>query len=383
MESTQSLLCVSNFQANSGYAWSFIESLFAMLADHLAPRGIRTLVAYPLIRRPPKALEGHAAEPILLDTSFATTESIDKVAALVRREGVKVVYLTDRPVRSRAYAKLRRAGVRRIIVHVHRSGAHEAPRGLKKMAKRAVASLPGINADLVIAVSDFVARRQREVAMVPARRVVTIWNTLPIPPLPRDATNVAHDAFALAHDRPLIVCACRATQEKGVDVLLRAFNRLLQEWPGDRPRPALVYFGDGPAMPELRTLQASLPAGNQMILAGFRGDSAEMLNDAAVCVVPSVVEEGFCLSVLEGMLRAKPVVATRGGAIPELIEHGVSGLLVERSDDAALALAIRKVLDDPSLAARLAAAARRRAVEQFDPVKQAQRLKAIVEEPFL
>lgn len=382
MGSTRSLLCVCNYQANTGYAWDFIEGLFAALADHLAPGGIRTLVAYPSIPSPPKTLEGHAAEAVQLNVSLTTTESIERTADLVRRERVEVIYFVDRPVCSWAYARLRGAGAQRIIVHDHSSGARNRPRGMKKLAKWVVARLPRINADVVVAVSDYVSRRQREVGMVPAERVVTIWNSLPIPSLPQEPSYAAHDAFGLVHDRPLIMCSCRATREKGVDVLLRAFEHLLRRWPEDRPRPALIYFGEGPAMTELRALRDSLASSDDVILAGFRRDAVDMVNEAAVCVVPSVWDEAFCLAALECMLRAKPVVATRSGAIPELLEDGVTGLLVDRGDASALAAAIGHILMDPALASRLGTAARQYAVKEFNRTKQLQKLKMLVGQAF-
>jgi len=57
----ETLLCVTDFPANAGYAWDFIEQLFGPLADHLALHGIRTLVAYPSLPSPPRILEGSAA----------------------------------------------------------------------------------------------------------------------------------------------------------------------------------------------------------------------------------------------------------------------------------------------------------------------------------
>ena len=59
------ILFVANFPANTGYAWDFIESLFAGLATRLAPAGVRTLVAYPEIVSPPRTLLGTPAQPVL------------------------------------------------------------------------------------------------------------------------------------------------------------------------------------------------------------------------------------------------------------------------------------------------------------------------------
>ena len=76
------LLCVANFPSNTGYAWEFIESLYAGLADDLHRFGVRTWVAYPRVDEPPSTLADSAAEPLELPVDYA---SIPGLAALVRR----------------------------------------------------------------------------------------------------------------------------------------------------------------------------------------------------------------------------------------------------------------------------------------------------------
>ena len=124
-----SLLCVANFPASTGYAWTFIGRLFAQVADALARDGVRTLVAYPVLDTRPEALAGSAAEPIGRDLSLRSPASIRSAVELVRREHVRAVWLIDRPVVSPAYAVLHAAGVRRVVVHDHSSGARAVRAG--------------------------------------------------------------------------------------------------------------------------------------------------------------------------------------------------------------------------------------------------------------
>jgi glycosyltransferase involved in cell wall biosynthesis len=91
----------------------------------------------------------------------------------------------------------------------------------------------------------------------------------------------------------------------------------------------------------------------------------ELYAEASVAVVPSLYE-GFSLPAIEAMACGVPLVATTGGALPEVVgKDGVTGLLVPPGDSGALATAIGRVLDDPELAARLGAAGRRRVLERF------------------
>jgi glycosyltransferase involved in cell wall biosynthesis len=91
----------------------------------------------------------------------------------------------------------------------------------------------------------------------------------------------------------------------------------------------------------------------------------ELYAEASVAVVPSLYE-GFSLPAIEAMACGVPLVATTGGALPEVVgRSGETGLLVPPGDQAALAAALGQVLDDPVLAARLSASGRRRVLERF------------------
>lgn len=373
------LLCVANFPANTGYAWNFIESQFAGLAEHLAAIGIRTLVAYPSDAQSPRSLQGSTAVPVQLDASLQTAQSVRRTFAFIRRNDVRALYLVDRPARAMAYALMRAAGVRCIIVHDHTSGERTRPRGPKRLVKWVLARLPVVTADLVIAVSNYVARRQVEIALVPPERVVQVANSVQAPaPRPGPAAGRHTRAWPDA-ERPVVFSACRATPEKGVAHLLRAFDALLQRWPSGRPRPALVYAGDGPQMAELQLIRESLAAKDDIYLEGYVPDAADLMEGAAVCVVPSVWDEAFCLVVLEAMVRGCPVVATRVGAIPELIEDGVRGLLVPRGDEAAMSAAIERLLLDRPYAEQLARSAGAFALEHYNPEHQMEALSRTVE----
>jgi glycosyltransferase involved in cell wall biosynthesis len=365
------ILFVANFPANTGYAWDFIEGLYGGVATRLAPQNVRSFVAYPSIPSPPQTLRGTPAEPIVLDARLETLASLRQTLTFIRRERVRLVYLTDRPVCSWFYPVLRLAGVRAIIVHDHTSGARTVPRGIKRLAKWILARVPGLTADRVIAVSDFVARRQREVALVPAGRVTRVWNSVAVPPRTADGKRAARHALQFDENAPIIACTCRATHEKGVDHLLRAFDRL-------PPGPILVYAGNGPAFASLQALRESLPSRDRIRLLGYRADRDVLLEAADICVVPSVWEEAFGLAALEAMARGKPVVATAVGGIPEIIRPGVTGLLVRPADEPQLTDALASLLLDATAAVRMGQEARRDVEARFTPESQLSRLTELI-----
>jgi glycosyltransferase involved in cell wall biosynthesis len=376
------LLCTSNYRANRGFAWDYFEGLYAAIADHLAQHGVHTVVAYPSIPSPPKQLANSVARPVEIDCWLKTLRSIRSMMALIRQENIKEIYFTDRPSWSLAYVLLRLAGVRRIVVHDHASGLGTPPWGLRRAVKWLLVRTPGLFADVVIAASDYVARRQIDVGLIPASRVVRLLYGIPLPADRNGQPGRAHAAFGISANRPIIMSSCRAAPEKGVIHLLRAFDRAAQAVNGIAPKPVLLYLGDGPLLPELRKLRESLASRDDIILAGYRTDAKEILEDADICVVPSVWQDAFPLAVLDAMARAKPVIATSVGGIPEMIKDDVHGILVAPADENALSSAILALVFNPPRAARLGAAARERIAQHFQPEKYIAQLLEIIEAGF-
>lgn len=372
----RTLLCIANYRPNVGYAWDFIERLYARVADQLAADGVRTLVAYPADGGSPRALADSAARAVRLDASLRTASSALETAQFARRESVGVVWFVDRAVRHWAYPLLRHAGVRSIVVHDHSGGDRTPAHGFRRAAKQALAQIPGLTADVVIGVSEFVARRHIEVGLVPADRVVRIFNGL-TPPHASEASRGAHEKLRIPRERAIVWSAGRATPGKGIAHLLRAFEQLARGWRSG-PRPVLVYCGDGPQLPELRELHQRLDASKDIVLTGYRPDAADLASDARLCVVPSVFAESFCLGVLEPMTRGRPVIATRVGAIPELIEHDVTGVLVAPGNETELVEAMASLLHDPPRAERLGIAAQAVAHQRFSLEAQIRELADVM-----
>ena len=381
MTGPPALLCVANFPSGTGYAWDFIESLYGGLADRLEPRGIPCFVAYPRLDAPPRALTGTAARPVEAAFRPGRPAGTLRACRLIRRMGVRVLYLSDRPAWHASYALLRLAGVRRIIVHDHTSGERTRPGPMRRVLKRARNSIPGCLADHVIAVSDFVARRKRTVDLVPAERVERIWNSIEIPP--DDGADVDSKSrsirreLGLSPTRPIVACACRASPSKGVDHLFLAFDRLAAGYPPDAG-PVLLYAGEGPMLDELRSVRDGLAARADIHILGYRTDAPDLLGAAHVVAVPSTWAEAFGLAALEPMSRGRPVVASRSGGLSEVVSDGETGLLVAPRDVAALAAALAKLIDDDELREEMGRNARRRARNLFAREQQLDRLEELV-----
>lgn len=164
-----------------------------------------------------------------------------------------------------------------------------------------------------------------------------------------------------APDR-LITTASADVPLKGLVPLLEALAKLRTERPAE-----LVVIGrprDGSDLPA--TVERLGLHGAVRFVSDLPEEKVVALYaEAAVAIVPSLYE-GFSLPAVEAMACGVPVVATTGGALPEVVgPHRETGLLVPPADPGALAAAVLELLDDPGLRARLAAAGRRRVLERF------------------
>ncbi len=142
--------------------------------------------------------------------------------------------------------------------------------------------------------------------------------------------------------------------------ILRAFDALDVE----KFDAHLLLVGAGQRMQEMQNLASGMRTAKRVHFLGARRDARRLLGAADIyCHVAD--GEGFGLAVVEAMLAAKPVVAARAGALPEIISHDQTGLLFEPRNPAACAEELAKVLASPALRARLGDAGRQRAVNAF------------------
>jgi glycosyltransferase involved in cell wall biosynthesis len=170
---------------------------------------------------------------------------------------------------------------------------------------------------------------------------------------------------------PIIGSVGRLAPEKGFDLLVRAMAGV--------PEASLVLVGDGPERASLERLAAELGIADRVVITGWRDDARAFLPSMDLFVLPSHLET-TTLSVIEAMLARRAVVVTEVGGLPELVEDGVSGLLVPPADPDALTAAIRRLLGDPGERERLASGGLRAAHEQFGADAMARRFEALYDE---
>jgi glycosyltransferase involved in cell wall biosynthesis len=177
---------------------------------------------------------------------------------------------------------------------------------------------------------------------------------------------------------PHMVFACRQLfPRKGIRFLLEAGAQLKPQFPDLH----IVLAGDGFERPELAQLASELGIGADVTFLGWvpNAELPPYYRAAAVSVIPSL-EEGFGIPAAEAMGCEVPVVASDAGGLPEVVENGVTGLVVPRGNSAALADAIGLLLADPERRRRMGQAGRERALRLFDWDRSAQQFEELYRE---
>ncbi len=212
--------------------------------------------------------------------------------------------------------------------------------------RRELLTLPGLQS---IAVSAFV-RGEMLRSGYPAKGLHVVH-----PPAPDVvATGVSRPG------RPTFVFAGRLTPEKGADWLLRAVALM-------RTEVSVEIAGIGPEEPGLRRLARTLGLDSRARFHGWLPAPAleELIEAARALVFPSLWPEPAGLAPLEAMARGRAVVASRCGGIPEIVEDGVTGVLVSPGSVEEMARALDRLASEPDLALSLGAAGQVRAAEHF------------------
>lgn len=158
----------------------------------------------------------------------------------------------------------------------------------------------------------------------------------------------------------VVTIVARLVELKNHALLLRAFARLRTG-----QSVYLLIVGDGPLRESLEQQATQLGISSKVRFLGLRSDVPDILNASDIFTLASRWE-GNPMSVQEAMASGLPVVATAVGGIPELIEPGTHGMLVENEDEIGFANALQTLVDSPELRQRMGQAARAYAVKHFD-----------------
>lgn len=188
--------------------------------------------------------------------------------------------------------------------------------------------------------------------------------------------------LGLKEDSNLVGMLAAFRPRKGTEYLIKAIPRIIEK----APDTWFVFVGHGDwvdgkdYIQVLKELAASLGVDSRVIFPGFRRDIPNVLNSLDLFVLPSLFGEGSSLAIMEGMALELPVVSTITEGNKEVVEDGVTGLLVPPADENALAEAITAVLADKELAGRMGSAGMERADRMFRADDMARNYEKVYEE---
>ena len=231
--------------------------------------------------------------------------------------------------------------------------------------------LLGARVGRAIAVSDAIAAQVRGTLGWPGDRIVVIRNGVPVERLRRPRDPELRRALSGGSDDVVFLTTARLDPQKGIPFLLRA----AQAVEGAR----FAIAGSGPERHRLERAAAGLGIGDRVLFLGHRDDVPALLAASDAFVLPSLFE-GTPLAILEAMAAGLPVVASRIDGIDELIVDGEDGLLVPPGEPDRLADALRRVVAEPDLRARLGNAARDRVASEFSAAATAARVSRVYED---
>lgn len=228
----------------------------------------------------------------------------------------------------------------------------------------------------IVTVSDALRREWLEIYGLPESMMATIHNGLDLGPFLAGGDRASSRArVGVPGDAAVFGLAARFAPQKALDVLVEAAATVL----ADDPRAWLVIAGDGPLLEVVRTKARATAVRDRIVFPGFETDVPGLLSALDVYVTSSVTE-GLSLALVEASASGLPIVATNVGGNPEVVEDGVTGLLVPAGKAAPLAAALQRLLKDPMLRRRLGEAGRARAVAEFSEATMLERTAALYRE---
>jgi glycosyltransferase involved in cell wall biosynthesis len=223
----------------------------------------------------------------------------------------------------------------------------------------------------VAAVSDGVARKLLD-SGVRSHKIVRIPNGVDLAGF---EASTPMDREVRSGSVAVVGVVGRLVKEKGCDSFLRAAADVLPHFPGTK----FLFIGDGPERNSLELLARDLSIQEKVIFLGHSSDMPRIYASLDFCVLPSLLE-GMPMTILEAMAAGKPIIATRVGEIPNMLDTDVNGLLVAPGSVAELSAAMIRLLGDPSLRSRLGENGRRKAFESFSAEVMARAYIALYDE---
>lgn len=279
--------------------------------------------------------------------------SFRKLLRVICDRNIDVVHThTTHGLTDSALCKLLRPRLR--LVHTFHFGNYPHTRARLMWLERIFSRV----ADRLIAVGEVQRSQVRAVYRLPDHRIRTIWNGVT---WPTGFGDLMFRGRIGADNRVLIGTIATLIPQKGLSDLLDVAKAIR-----DSGRKAVfVIVGEGQLRAELEAKRRQLGLEDTVVLTGWITSAAEAVLPTFDIFFQPSLWEAMSVVILEAMAAGKPIVATRVGENPQVMDNGVDGLLVEPRDISGMAAAIGRLIDDPALRQRLGNAARAKVERRF------------------
>lgn len=228
----------------------------------------------------------------------------------------------------------------------------------------------------VVAVSADVRERLVTYEGLPRELIEVVYNGTKAPPPASAAERRAiRERLGLAPDAIVAGTVGRLDPVKNVPLAIRSLAALRQAHPSIR----LLVIGDGPARREIEDAAAAAGVTDAVVMTGFRDDAQDLVRAMDLFLLPSKTE-GTSLALIGAMAAGIPAIATAVGGNPEVIDDGVTGLLVPTESEPGLTAAMRALIGDPERARAMGAAGREAYLARFTFDGMVDRFRAIYRE---
>lgn len=219
-------------------------------------------------------------------------------------------------------------------------------------------------ADAVFAVSSELRNYYCEQVGFPSERMLVIPNGINLDRIDRAEAGSLRGELGIAPEDFVIGTVARLDRTKDTLTLCRAFARMAHDSRGAKRPLRLLIIGEGEQKEALRKFSLEQGLAHEILLTGTRHDVPQLLKIMDLFSLPSL-SEGLPITILEAMSASLPIVATRVGALPELVEEGVTGFLVEPQRDDLLAERILRLYNHRAEAAAFGRAGRKKIESAF------------------
>jgi glycosyltransferase involved in cell wall biosynthesis len=245
-----------------------------------------------------------------------------------------------------------------LLVHTE----HGKEKYAERLRTRWLGRLGGRYAARFYCLSEDMAKAVIASRIVPKDKVYVIGNGIEMERFrQQNGREQLRHSLGIAPSAPVIGTVGRLTDVKKQDLLLRAFKQVKTELPGSH----LLLVGDGPLMGDLQKQAVQLDVERSVHFLGYQAETERFYPVMDVFALTSR-SEGIPQSVLEASAAGLPVIASRVGGVPEVIQDGQTGLLFSSGNEAELTAGLKALLTNPSLARQLGEAGRRHVETRFD-----------------